>query len=74
MKITYDKQADALYIRLLEGQHQCRNVRLTDDIALDFAGGERLVGIEILGASRLFENPEAPAVDLKDLFPRVVAP
>lgn len=74
MKISYDKEADALYIRLLEGQYECRNVRLTDDIALDFAGGERLIGIEILGASRPFENPEAPAVDLKHLFPRVVAP
>jgi uncharacterized protein YuzE len=72
MKITYDKEVDALYIRLLEGQHQCRVVRLTDDIALDFAVGEKLVGIEILGASRLFERPEAPTVELQDLLPRVV--
>ena len=73
MKITYDREADALYIRLLEGPHECRNVRLTDDIALDFAAGEKLVGIEILGASRLFEKPDAPAIDLKDLLPRMVA-
>lgn len=67
MKLTYDKEADALYIRLLEGDHQCRVVRLTEDIALDFAAGEKLVGIEVLGASRLFETPEAPAVELQDL-------
>ena len=73
MKITYDKEADALYIRLLEGEQECRAVRLTDDVALDFAAGERLVGIEVLGASRLFEKPEAPAIDLKDLLPRVVS-
>lgn len=73
MKISYDKEADALYIRLLEGQFQCRVVRLTDDIALDFAAGERLVGIEVLGASRLFETPDAPVVDLKDLLPRVAS-
>lgn len=72
MRISYDREADALYIRLLEGKFDCRNVRLTDDIALDFAAGEKLVGIEVLGASRLFEKPEAPAVDLKDLLPRVV--
>ena len=60
MKITYDKEADALYIRMLDGQYQCRVVRLTDDIALDFAAGEKLVGIEVLGASRLFEKPEEP--------------
>jgi uncharacterized protein YuzE len=72
MKITYDKKVDALYIRLLEGQYQCRVVRLTDDIALDFAAGEQLVGIEVLGASRLFDKPEAPTVELQDLLPRVV--
>jgi len=71
MKITYDKDADALYIRLLEADHQCRVVRLTDDIALDFTVGEKLVGIEVLGASRLFEKPEAPVIDLKDLQARV---
>ena len=73
MKITDDKQADALYIRLLEGEFQCRVVRLTDDVALDFAAGERLVGIEVLGASRLFKKPGAPAIELKDLLPKVVS-
>ena len=72
MKLAYDKQADALYIRLLEGEFQCRVVRLMDDIALDFAAGEKLVGIEILGASRLFEKPDTPTVELQDLLPRVV--
>jgi hypothetical protein len=42
MRITYDKEADALYIRLIEGEHQCRVVRPTDDIALDFISGEKL--------------------------------
>jgi len=72
MKITYDKEADALYIRLLEGEHQCRAVRVSDDVALDFASGERLVGIEVLGASRLFEHPERPVIELKDLLPQAV--
>ena len=72
MRISYDKEGDALYIRLLEGEYQCRVVRLTDDIALDFASGEQLVGIEVLGASRLFDTPNAPSIELKDLLPRVV--
>lgn len=72
MKITYDKEADALYIRLLEGRFECRTVRLTDDIALDFSAGERLVGIEVLGASRLFDTPDAPKIELKDLIPSIV--
>ena len=74
MKITYDRGADALYIRLLEGEPQCRVVRLTEDVALDFGTGERLVGIEVLGASRLFERPDAPAIELQDVLPRVVPP
>ena len=73
MKIEYDKEADAIYIRLQEGSFQCRNVRLTDDIALDFAAGEKVVGIEVLGASRLFEKPESPVIELKDLIPKVIA-
>jgi uncharacterized protein YuzE len=73
MKITYDKEADALYIRLLDGDFQCRVVRLSDDVAMDFADGERLVGIEVLGASRLFAEPDKPAIDLCDILPRVVA-
>jgi uncharacterized protein YuzE len=73
VKLTYDKVADGLYIRLLEGEHQCRVVRLTEDIALDFAAGERLVGIEVLGASRQFDKPEAPEIELADLVPRLVA-
>jgi uncharacterized protein YuzE len=72
MKITYDKEADALYIRLLEGEYECRVVRLTDDISLDFAAGEKLVGIEVLAASRLFKKKDAPIIELKDLQPFVL--
>ncbi|HEY7337097.1 MAG TPA: DUF2283 domain-containing protein [Bryobacteraceae bacterium] len=73
MQISYDKEADALYIRLLDGEFQCRTVRVTDDIALDFASGERLIGIEVLGASRLFKNPESPLVELRHLSPQIAA-
>ena len=73
MQITYDKEADALYIQLVGGNFQCRSVRVTDDISLDFAAGEKLVGIEVLGASHLFQDPEAPWVELKHLLPRVAA-
>jgi uncharacterized protein YuzE len=48
MKIIYDKEVDAIYIRLLEGEYECRVVRFADDIGLDFATGEKLVGIEVL--------------------------
>ncbi len=41
--------------------------------SLDFAAGEQLVGIEVLGASHLFKDPESPQVELKHLLPQVAA-
>ncbi len=73
MRLTYDKQADALYIRFLDGNHECRVVRLTDDVSLDFAPDERLVGLEVLGASRLFARPDVPEVELGNLGARQVS-
>jgi uncharacterized protein YuzE len=33
MKISYDSEIDAVYIRLIEGMHECRTVRLNDGVA-----------------------------------------
>jgi uncharacterized protein YuzE len=41
VKISYDKESDAMYIRLLEEDYEYWVVRLTDEIALDFAAGEK---------------------------------
>ena len=68
MKITYDREVDALYIRLLEGDHQCRVLQLTNEVSLDLAEGEKLVGIEVLGASRYLEIPDRPTIVLDDLL------
>jgi len=67
MRISYDPEADALYIQLIEGPHECRVVRLTEDIALDFTEGEKLVGIEVIGASHLGVTPDKPEVLLERL-------
>ena len=73
MRITYDREADALYIKLIPGEHQCRVLRISNDVALDLAEGEKLVGVEMLGASRLFDRPESPEIELKDILPLVAA-
>lgn len=67
MKITYDKKTDALYIRLLEGKHQCHTLRLTDSIALNIGKNELLVGIEILDAKHVLGKGKLPAVVLENL-------
>ena len=64
MKISYDPEADALYIRLVEGKQECRALRLNEEVALDVGPGEILVGIEILDASHVLGEGEQPAVEL----------
>jgi uncharacterized protein YuzE len=67
MKISYDKEVDAVYIRLIEGEQQCRTLRLNDDIALNIGKGEQLVGIEILDASQVLANGNLPNVILENI-------
>ena len=67
MRISYDPNIDALYIRLIEGQHQCRTLRLNDEIALNIGEGETLIGIEILDAKEVLGKGEIPKVVLENL-------
>jgi len=62
MKISYDSEIDALYIRLIEGKHACRTVRLNDEIALNMGKGEKLIGIEILDAKEVLGAGKLPAI------------
>ncbi len=65
MRITYDEEVDAMYIQLVEREQECRTVRLTDEVALDFGEDEALVGIEILDAKKVLGGGKLPklAVD-----------
>jgi len=70
MKISYDPEIDAMYIRLVEGQHECRNVQLTEEITLNMGEGELLVGIEILDAKETLGSGNVPEVVLENLTVR----
>jgi uncharacterized protein YuzE len=50
MKISYDPQVDALYIRLVDGPVQVTTRRLSEDVAVDYGPQSSVVGIEILDA------------------------
>lgn len=67
MKITYDREADALYIRLVPGRHECRTVQLNQDVALNIGPGEVLVGIEVLSARETVGGGKAPSVQLENV-------
>jgi uncharacterized protein YuzE len=52
MDIIYNDKTDVLYMRLDNRKQDVINKRITEDIVLDIGDGERLVGIEIMDASR----------------------
>ena len=52
MQITYNSKSDLLYLRLDSRKQKVRNERVTDDIVLDIGEKDRIVGIEILDASK----------------------
>ncbi len=52
MNIIYNDKTDLLYIRLDDRKQAIINRRISDDIVLDIGEGNRIVGIEILDASR----------------------
>ena len=52
MEITYDKQADAMYIYFQKGKKPARTVELADLLIADLDKSGHIVGVEILDASR----------------------
>jgi uncharacterized protein YuzE len=52
MQINYDTKKDLLYIRLDERKQEVINKRPSEDIVLDIGEGGRIVGIEIMDASK----------------------
>ena len=67
MKISYDSATDALYIRLVDGQQECRSLRLTDEIALNIGENQMLVGIEVLDAKKTIGHGQLPTVILENI-------
>ena len=52
MNIHYNDKADLLYIRFDERNQEVINRRISEDIVLDIGEDEKIIGIEILDASR----------------------
>lgn len=62
MRITYDAEVDALYIRFIETTVTTEH--MSEGIAVDYTADGRMAGIEILDARKRFGDP--------DVFRRVV--
>lgn len=61
MNIYYNDKTDLLYIRLDDRKQKVVNRRVSEDIVLDIGKNEKVIGIEILDASK--------HVNLEKLFP-----
>ncbi len=52
MQIQYNAKTDLLYMRLDDRTQPVINRRVSEDVVLDIGENDRIVGIEILDASR----------------------
>lgn len=52
MQILYNTKTDLLYLRLDDRKQPLINRRLTEDIVIDVGEDNKIVGFEILGASK----------------------
>ncbi|MDZ7292760.1 MAG: DUF2283 domain-containing protein [candidate division KSB1 bacterium] len=56
MRITYDSEVDALYIRFIETTVTTQHI--AEGIAVDYTADGKIAGIEILDARKRFGAPE----------------
>jgi len=61
MQILYNAKTDLLYVRMDDRPQEVINKRVSEDIVLDLGEDNRIVGIEILDASK--------HLNLKNLLP-----
>lgn len=62
MRVRYDQQADALYIRFNRNRY-AESDPVKDDVIIDYDRAKRVIGIEILNASRIL--PKKARAQLK---------
>ena len=63
MKLEYDQQADAMYIRLLAAK-VAESEEVHPGVVLDFDAQGQVLGIEMLYVSKRTDNPRELAMEL----------
>lgn len=76
MKITYDPEADALYIQLTSAKAE-DSLDIEEGVTVDLDGEGHIIGIELLDASERMSPAELTNVSYKNLLlarsPRLTA-
>ena len=52
MRITYDESVDAMYIKLNEKLVYKTSKKITDDVLIDYSKDGKVMGVEVLDASK----------------------
>lgn len=71
MKFEYDKEIDAAYIFLedsINDKEAAKTIEANDNIILDFDKNGKLLGIEILSASKILNKKSLLGAELSKLF------
>lgn len=68
MKITFDKEADAVYIEFSNGEFSS-NKKIDDNTIIDLDKDENILGIEILNASKRITKDFLSDITVKNLVP-----
>lgn len=61
MNIHYNKSTDLLYMRIDDTKHEITNKRISDDVVMDIDDEGKIIGIEIMDASK--------NINLKNILP-----
>ena len=67
MKIEYDKEVDALHIRLQE-KHVSRTVEIVDGLNLDLDENGKLIGLEVLDATKRYPLTDVFNISTENLI------
>jgi uncharacterized protein YuzE len=71
MKIEYDREVDALYVRLQE-KFVAKTVEVDEGVNIDFDDEGKLVGLEILDATERYALSDIFNISTENLFPENV--
>lgn len=67
MEISYDKEADAMYIEFRKGDF-ARNKKIDDFTIIDLDKDDNILGIELLDASKRIPRESLSKVNVRNLL------
>jgi uncharacterized protein YuzE len=71
MKIEYDREVDALYVRIQE-KFVAKTIEVDEGVNIDFDDGGKLIGLEILDVTERYALSDIFNISTENLFPENV--